>query len=305
MNRQAAERLLLKAVRAYTFNTPITRGRDRAYTAALRFCRTLPDRLIGKTKDGRKFSIHLVTGMQTSVYFLGEYEKAFTDIVTSLLRPGDTCIDAGANFGWYTSLFHKVCGEKGEVHAFEPMPPTFAELEQNYDLMGSPPNVVINNLALGSEAGELVINLFEGLPTGHASLSDHGRDDAVSFICRVVTLDSYMQERSVRNVDFVKVDIEGAELMLLRGAGRLFTQRTPPIFLMEMALEQTRNFGYVPNDLIRFLGERADYDFFRIDGIKTRLARIEGFEKDDIGANVICFPRNASEDRTRSLEQYL
>ena len=122
------ENLILRTVRLYTFNTPLSRGRHRAYLAALKLCKTLPERMPAATKDGRKFSVHLNTGMEATVYFLGEYEKAVTEIVTSVLRQGDVCLDIGANFGWYTTLFQKYCGPNGQVHSFEPVPPTFREL---------------------------------------------------------------------------------------------------------------------------------------------------------------------------------
>jgi len=211
----------------------------------------------------------------------------------------------GANFGWYTTVFHKYCGASGEVHSFEPTPPTFRELEGNYRLMGSPPNVHINNLGLGDRVDELTINLFEGLASGHASMSDQDRTDAISFRCKVVTLDSYLEENDVGEVKFVKVDIEGAEMMFLRGAERLFKQTTPPIFLMEMALQQAKNFGYRPNDLIEFIRDRAEYDFYKVDEPGMRLIRIDGFPPDDIGANVICFPRGAYPDRFAALERYV
>ncbi len=304
MNREAIDRILLKAVRTYTYNTPLPRGKHRAYMIALKLCKFLPDRMLAETKDGRKFSVHLKTGMQTTVYFLGEYEKVLTEIVKSLLRKGDVCLDVGANFGWYSTLFHKYSGDSGEVHAFEPMPPTFEELSQNYDLMGSPSNVFINHLALGEKEDELIINLFEGLSTGHASLSDQGRHDAISYKCKVITLDNYLKEKNVADVNFIKVDIEGAEMMFLKGADKLFKQKVPPIWLMEMALQQTKNFGYLPDDLIKFMREQADYEFYKVDEINAKLIKIDGFEKDDIGANVICFPRGQYADRFASLQNY-
>ena len=304
MKGHTLENILLKAVRFYTYNTPLSRGRHRAYLTALKLCKTLPDRMTAETKDGRKFSVHLKTGMQTTVYFLGEYEKALTEIVQGLLRPGDICLDVGANFGWYSSIFHKYSGPNGQIHAFEPVPPTYHELEENYALMGSPSNVFINNLALGDKADELTINLFEGLSSGHASMSDQGREDAISFKCDVVTLDSYLDEKKVGDVNFVKVDIEGAELMFLKGAEKLFAQATPPIWLMEMALQQTSNFGYRPNDLIDFMRERAEYDFYKVDEPNSKLIKIEGFRDGDIGANVICFPRGSYQDRLESLKNY-
>ncbi len=89
-------------------------------------------------------------------------------------------------------------------------------------------------------------------------------------------------------------------MIFLQGAERLFKQRVPPIWLMEMALEQTRNFGYLPTDLINFLQERAAYDFYAVEESKGTLRKIEYFAPDDIGANVICIPKEYYQDRISS-----
>ena len=80
--------------------------------------------------------------------------------------------------------------------------------------------------------------------------------------------------------------------MMLSGASRLFLQDEPPVLEVEMALATTRGFGYLPNDLIKFIRSKADYDFFSIDEGRHKIKRINEFADDDIGANVVCFPRN-------------
>ena len=291
--RHSFELAFLRAVRAYTFNTPIAKGKFRAFILARKLCGHVPDGLSAMSKDGRRFSVDLSSNMQDTVYFLGEYEPSISNFVEELIREHHcrVFIDAGANFGWYTTLFAKYIHGSGEVHAFEPVPNTFDNLRRNYELMGSPSNVKLNNLALGDTDSVAVINIFPGESVGHASLSDHGRREAVAFECKVIRLDDYLASNSVGNIDFVKVDIEGAELSFLKGSESLFRQSTPPIFLMEMALNQTQSFGYLPNDLIQFIRSRADYRFFKIDEVKNRLVEIEGFEPDDMGANVLCIPR--------------
>ena len=293
--RRSAELLFLKAVRLYTFNTPIAKGKYRAFLLARRICRNMPDGLNTKLNDGRRFSVNLSSNMQDTLYFLGEYENIITRFVEDLIRERGckVFLDAGANFGWYTTLFAKYADTSGEVHAFEPVPKTFENLRRNYEMMGSPSNVKINNVALGEAESDAVINLFPDEPVGHASLSDHGHADAMTVNCKIIRLDDYIERNRVDNVDFVKVDIEGAELSFLRGAGRLFRQQAPPIFLMEMALNQTKSFGYLPDDLIKFLRSRADYQFFEIDEMNKSLIEIDGFAPDDIGANVLCIPRDS------------
>lgn len=295
--RAKAELALLRFVRAYTYNTPIQKGRHRAYLIALGLCRERHRALHAQTHDGRVFSADLSTGMQTTLYFLGEYERAITEIVEKVIQRNNfrSFLDIGANFGWYTTLFHKYAADDGQVHGFEPVPVVFENLCKNVALLGDPPNVIVNQLALGDENKEVTINLFDGLATGHASLSDQGRSDARSFICRMLRLDDYLVEQHVKSVDFVKADIEGAELGMLKGSERLFQQEDPPVFLMEMALNQTKNFDYLPNDLITYIRARGTYRFFAIDEVRTGLVEIEGFDPDDIGANVLCIPNKIAD----------
>ncbi len=289
--RRRAEEAWLRLIRMYTYNTPIARGKYRLFLSALKLCSLEHDSLRGQATDGRRFWINLTTGMQEMVFFVGEFERAVTEIVRLLVNEGDVCVDVGANFGWYTTLFAKEAGETGEVHSFEPVPATYRELRRNYELMGSPDNVFINNLALGDQPGRITMNLFGGLPTGHASLSSQGRDVTASFECPMITLDSYLDDKRIEKVDLIKVDIEGAEMMFLNGAARIFEQEAPPIFLVEMALGQTQHFGYVPDDLVKFIALKGDYKFYAVDEASGRLQQIHGFAPGDIGANVFCMPR--------------
>jgi FkbM family methyltransferase len=299
---KALKLFYLRAIRLYTFNTPIAKGKHRAYLLALAPLKHMPDGILVHSKDGRVFSVDLSTKMQTTLFFVGEYEKAITAIAEGLIKENHctTFLDIGANFGWYTTLFHKYA-QNGQVHAFEPVPSTFDNLRRNYELMGKPNNVTINNVALGDHQGEVVVNLFEGLATGHASLSNQGRDDAVTIKSRMITLDNYLETNNLPDIDFVKVDIEGAELGFLRGASKLFRQSVPPIILMEMALNQTRNFGYYPNHLLEFISREAAYDFYKIDEIRGNLIRFDSFADNDIGANVICIPRSIGEKPAQHL----
>lgn len=307
-NTQKANRgieLLLRAVRFYTFNTPIAKGKYRIYQTALKVFRVRPPAMLSSVKDGRQFIIDLNTGMQESVFFLGEYESAITEIAAKLIHTGDVCLDVGANFGWYTTLMARHTGVAGEVHSFEPVPKSFEELTANRGLIPGNETVCLNNVALGDREGSVTINLFDGQPSGHASLAVKDETGVTSFECRMMTLDAYLIEHNVANVHFVKVDIEGAEMMFFKGAERLFTQNQPPIFLVEMAVEQTRNFGYMPNDLIDSISERGEYDFYTVDEALFKLRKLDRFADGDIGANVFCIPQNAAENIQAVVNEYL
>ncbi len=266
---------------------------------ALKLVPHRPKDFVVSLRDGRRLSIDLTTGMQESVYFFGKYEPFVTTLVEQLVFEGDVCVDAGANFGWYTTLMAERVGQTGKVHAFEPVPDTFKELTTNVKLLSDPSTVIANQLALSHTETETVINIFEGEPTGHASLASKSKN-TTGFRCETVRLDEYLLNSGVSNVDFIKVDVEGAELNLLKGSGTMLGQAVPPVIVMEMAIGQSRHFGYVPNDLIEFIRSRADYDFFQMDEIGRRLEPIDRLADDDPGANVLCVPA-AAEDRVQAV----
>jgi hypothetical protein len=88
----------------------------------MRFAQHLPGEVLVSTVDGARMYADLSTGMCESLYFLGEYEPGVSNVIREVVRPGQVCLDLGANFGWYTTLLHRLTGPGGEVHAFEPVP---------------------------------------------------------------------------------------------------------------------------------------------------------------------------------------
>ena len=299
--RSTIERLWLKSVRFYTFNTPISKGKYRLYEAALNLCRYPPTQIATEIRDGRRFRLNLTEEMHKSVFFLGEYERAVTDVIAAVVRKDDICLDIGANFGWYTTLLSRLCSD-GEIHAFEPMPDIFSELEQTRKLAGEPKNIQLNNLALGDENRLIDLYRFTEMSSGFSSFSAEGKDNFQTFSVPMMTLDSYLTGKKINDVNFVKLDIEGAELMFLRGATKLFEQATPPILMAEMALATTKSFGYLPNDLIEFIRQHADYNFYALNEFDGTLREIDGFAPDEIGANVLGVPKNTDSKRLEKLK---
>ncbi len=291
----------LKFFRLYTYYSPIRKGKYRLFAFAMQTCKFLPIKIDSYTKDGRHFESNLTTKMHETVFFLGEYERAVTHVIKNVVKKGDVCLDVGANFGWYSTLLHDLVGNSGEIHAFEPVPPIFDELEQNYTLKHSPVNLKIVNCALGDSPGDVELYVFPDLPNGHASISKQGNDKFIPYKAKIITLNSYLKNNKLKDVNFVKVDIEGAEKMFLLGATNLFKQKIPPIFVIEMALGTLKSFDLKPKDLINFIREQFEYNFFVINEINFSLKQIENFEENEIGANVLCVPANFYNDRLKKL----
>lgn len=295
---------LIGLVKLYNDNSPIRKGKGALAAVALRYGKKLPGEQIVTTFDGRRLYANLADrGMYASLFFVGEFEPAVTKAISAAVRPGDVCLDIGANFGWYTTLLQRLVGPQGSVHAFEPIPAFFDSLTSNLGLAGDPPNVHLNLVALGDEPGEVELHIFAGLPNGHTSLSSQGRDDFTLVKSPMILLDSYLTEQNVGPVNFVKMDVEGAELMCLRGAEMLFQQPVPPIWMIEMAEATSRGFGHLPNDLIEFMRARADYEFYAVDDRSRAVFPIKGFAPDEVGANVLCMPTGHYRDRMAGISQ--
>lgn len=154
----------------------------------------------------------------------------------ALLERGDTIVEAGANFGYFTRVFSRVAGPGGQVHAFEPVPPTHATLKANCKGACLPPNLTITQKGLSNEAGQTEIYL-PGNDSGQASLAKHGEgswespDRVQTFTIELTTLDEYARLKGLGQVDFFKLDIEGAEPLALQGAEKVITGSQPLIHL--------------------------------------------------------------------------
>lgn len=293
--------IIQRLTRLYTFYSPIRKGKNRIALASLKLEGKLPEKVLVKTQDGRNLIINFDNHFAYFSYFLGEYEAAITNVCKKIIKKGNVCLDVGANAGWFTTLFQTLVGNIGQVHSFEPVPPTFEVLSQNVEINKNSEIVRLNNLALGDTRRQVKLHIPKNKADGHASISNFGNSETEIFSAEMITLDSYLEQKKIDQVDFVKADIEGAELSMLEGATRLFNQDKPPIMEIEMALDTTKGFGYLPNDLIEFIRKQCDYEFYSIDEKTFHLKKIEGFAENDKGANVLCVPVNLYQEKLQQL----
>jgi len=222
---------------------------------------------------------------------LGTIEKR---LFLQLVRRGYTVFDVGANIGFFTTLFSDLVGPHGSVHAFEPVPPTFATLTNAIRHNGRYRNVFANALACSDSTGAAEITVPGG-DIEQASLRNHadgswaGATDLKTYHVPTIRLDDYISERAISRLDFIKCDAEGAELLVLKGATGLLRQLEPILFL-EVSESWTRDFGYCPDDIADFL-EDAGYTSFYIDDEKVQTGQL----RKDLGqkakvrsVNVLC-----------------
>ncbi len=293
-------------VKFYCRHCPFRKGKARLFVTLCKITKFRPPPSVIKSADGRLLNVDLAWGGMEDLYFLGEYERSVSAAVAAVTRPGDLCIDVGANIGWFSTLMASLACPvtdntefPGHVLAIEPSTRTRAALDVNLALCPSGKSVTVAQFAVGDKAGMATLCTFPGLPNGHASLSDQGFVGPLTESVEVVTLNELLRSfepAQNREVDLVKVDIEGFELFFLRGATSLFRQKQPPIILMEMALGTSEHFGYGPQALVDFVQSQTPYKFFALDPTNVSMQKVESFPAGHIGANVVGFPvhsRNA------------
>jgi FkbM family methyltransferase len=217
------------------------------------------------------FTFHIPAGdrMYTRIFLQGAWEPSETAAMRFLLRPGDFAVDIGANYGWFTLLMAETVGARGTVWAFEPVPEFSAELRKNcMDLQRE--NLRVFDCAMGSSDGEIDINVFAGLPHGHASAATFGRDDFRSHRVSVHTLDGLLAENENLKPALVKVDVEGFEMHVLEGSRHLLGSDDPPIWMLEVNAETAGAVGYRPAALVDALGEHGHHCVFAVSRRRMR-----------------------------------
>ncbi len=182
----------------------------------------------------------------------GDYEpeesQVLLRILGTLAAEGrfKVAFDVGANYGYYSILLQKTF--PGLVtHAFEPLPPTFERLTENLALNGIS-QVHRHPIGLSDKAGEFPFYFYpEG--SGNASTVDlSGLPSVQKVSCRVERMDDFVALEGLAP-DFIKCDVEGAELHVFKG-GRSTLERNRPVVFTEMLRKWSARFGYHPNEII-------------------------------------------------------
>lgn len=232
-----------------------------------------------------------------AIFKNGCYEKETVELINHLLEPGMVVIDAGAHIGQYTILFSKLVTTTGRVYSFEPDPDTFIQLLENIEINNAN-NVVVNNFALSDLAGTgtLFISDSSRIPGG-SSLKPQKGFDGGKVDVKIITLDEYAKNIGLNRLDLIKADIEGAELLLLKG-GEGLINKFKPLIIMELSSHLTLPFGYKKEDVYNMLISQG-YFIYKIEKFPLKIINIEIDKNPAPFFNVLCVPNSLLNDLRR------
>lgn len=193
-------------------------------------------------------------------YFLminGHFEYGSERLFCSLLKPGMTVLDLGANLGIYTlHALQAGC----EVYSFEPVPRTFDILGQNIKANGfaDTGRAHLYNSAVSNKSGTIEF-FYTKKMSGHSNMYRSEFDSDIRLHVPTVTVDEQLKE--IRHVDVIKIDVEGAEYQALCGMSRIISENPKVKILVEFAPEHIVRAGMQPEYILDYYSELGFYKY--------------------------------------------
>jgi FkbM family methyltransferase len=195
-----------------------------------------------RTRDYEMFAVPQRWHLSRSVIRKGHWEPFVTDLFRSYLRPGMTVVDVGANYGHYALTAANAVGPDGRVLAFEPLPDVCADLRRNAALVPHE-NIQAFAVALGDADGEAVLTVDASTSGWSSLVTELVPAPGESITVTVRRLDDLLAEVAPgRRVGLMKIDTEGFEAQVFRGAWGVL-ERDRPVVFTEFSLNRLHSAG--------------------------------------------------------------
>lgn len=232
----------------------LPRGEGRVVRALDGFYRSSPPR--ATTVGDVSLTLDPRTAFERQMLFRA-YEHRMIRFACARLRPGDVAVDAGAHIGWLSAHFLQAVTRTGAVHSFEPVPDFFARLEKAASAArASGYRWFATGSALGERRDTMTLSLGnEENPCFNTLIPEFTRDGLRkgTIPVPVLPLDEYLEAGGVGDVRLLKIDTEGAEGMVLRGARRALEARRIRYLLVEISPQAEEAARRERGETIRFL----------------------------------------------------
>jgi len=210
----------------------------------------------------------------------GVFEKYETELFKKMAQDGKVVVDIGANIGYYTLIAAKLVGSKGTVYAFEPEPSNYKLLYKNIQANGYT-NIIAVQKAVSKTNGKTKFYVDAATTDVSSFAKDNVLKHSKNLDClevETITLDDFF-ERTVGDdrIDLMKIDVEGAEELVVDGAERVLRNNSLKI-LMEFMPDQLRNVGTDPLQLLYKL-QNYGFEIRLLNNRKQVLEPVENTEE--------------------------
>lgn len=158
----------------------------------------------------------------------GVFEKESTALIYRFLKEGDVVLDVGANIGYYSILFARLVGTRGQVHCFEPTEFYGKVLKKNIET-NKASNVFIHSFGLSNKSDSLPISIGYSSATIHDPYN--GQYTTSVETIRLASLDEVIDKVGIKKIDFIKIDVDGHEPLFIQGAIKTIKKFKPKILL--------------------------------------------------------------------------
>lgn len=244
-------------------------------------------------RDGLNWRLDLREGVDFSVFLLGKFEPDLISAYKRMIAPGSTVIDIGANIGSHTLPLAAQVGNGGRVIAVEPTLYAFERLVEHISLNPGMESYVtpIQMMLMGSSQEKLATAIESSWPleTPEGAHREHSGVAKATTGAVVGTLNNLVAASSLDRVDVLKLDVDGYDVEVLRGAKDVLTAFQPTIFF-EHAPYVIREKGYRAEEMEEIL-RSAGYKFY---DLHARLLENGGMRLPDIetgaGINLLALP---------------
>ncbi|WP_040490037.1 FkbM family methyltransferase [Indibacter alkaliphilus] len=220
-----------------------------------------------------RLRVDISKSMGAAIYWRGAHDWAPIFVMEKNIQHGSCIIDIGANQGEYSIWAARKAGTNGKVIAFEPMDELFNTLQKNISLNPNYKNVIIPvKVGLSDRPGKLNLYGKEGDNEGVNTLFPTASHNILIQEIELSTLDMELEKMKVDKVDFVKLDVEGAELQVLKGSQKTI-EKYRPKWLIEINAEACEAGGYAAEDILQLLSGFG-YSFYKI-GLRGKLIPLQ------------------------------
>jgi len=227
-------------------------------------------------------------------FYWGDFESENLTFFQNLVKTEMVIFDIGANVGLYSLTAAAKTKDAIKIYAFEPADIPFGRLNKNIEL-NKFESINVQNVGVSDKEGKVIFNICEDdayNSIGSSPMQEISKQVEINVTC----IDTFCENNNIQNIDIVKIDTEGAELLILMGGGKIFESENAPILFCEYNRLTASGYDYTLDDYEKKL-KSYGYTIFEID--KKTLIRFDPAISDN--SNILCLKDN----HIRSLSNYI